>query len=137
MALEYQAFMDASARAPDGDFVLGGYIGTAETWAAFSKEWEALLPLGTRAKNGKYHFKMSEMAHRGAMDRVALFHAVIDKYPLTGVSGRICLADFDRALERANVLFSRLNISNDFQKWTNPYFFFSGTSWTPFTFSAK
>ena len=62
MALEFQAFVDGSARRPDGDFILGGHIATAETWANFSKEWEELLPLAPLAKNGKRHFKMSEMA---------------------------------------------------------------------------
>jgi hypothetical protein len=33
MALEFQAFIDGSARPPDGDFVLTGHIATAEAWA--------------------------------------------------------------------------------------------------------
>ena len=33
MALEFQAFIDDSARPPDGDFVLAGHIATAEAWA--------------------------------------------------------------------------------------------------------
>jgi hypothetical protein len=62
MARDFKAFIDGSACPPDGDFVLGGYIARAETWAQFTKDWEELLPLGTRAKNGNFHFKMSEMA---------------------------------------------------------------------------
>jgi hypothetical protein len=65
MALNFQAFIDDSYSSED--FVIGGYIGTAETWAAFAKDWEVIRPLGTRAKNGRQHFKMSEMAHQGRM----------------------------------------------------------------------
>jgi hypothetical protein len=125
MALKYQAFIDGSARPPDGDFVLGGYIAPAETWAQFSKDWKELLPrFGTRAKNGKFHFKMSEMARSpGGLERAKLFHAVIEKYPLIAISCRMNLTDFAQALRRADVLCSRLNIANDFRRWGNPYFF--------------
>jgi len=44
--------------------VLAGHIATAEAWGHFAKESAELLPLGTKAKNGNYHFKMSEMALR-------------------------------------------------------------------------
>jgi len=57
-----QAYIDDSYKR-NGEFVLAGHIATAESWAKFAKEWEALLPsAGTLASNGNYHFKMSEMA---------------------------------------------------------------------------
>lgn len=59
MALSFQAFIDDSTT-PGGEFVLAGHIAPAEAWAKFAKEWEELLPFGTLAENGKYHFKMSE-----------------------------------------------------------------------------
>jgi hypothetical protein len=62
MAMNCQAFIDDSRTKPSGEFVLGGHVAPAEKWVAFSGEWGGLLPLGTRAKNGKFHFKMAEMA---------------------------------------------------------------------------
>jgi Protein of unknown function (DUF3800) len=124
MARDFKAFIDGSACPPDGDFVLGGYIARAETWAQFTKDWEELLPLGTRAKNGNFHFKMSEMARTPeGQERARLFYAVIEKYPLIAISCRINLIDFTQALESADILCSRLNIANNFDRWKNPYFF--------------
>ena len=48
-----QAFIDESGK--NDWFVLGGYIASAEAWAAFSKDWEQILPLGIRDKKG-FHF---------------------------------------------------------------------------------
>ena len=55
----FQAFIDDSYT-PDGEFVLAGHVATAESWVAFAKEWEELLPFGTIAPNAKFHFKMSK-----------------------------------------------------------------------------
>jgi hypothetical protein len=123
MALEYQAFIDDSKGEPNGDFALGGYIATAEVWAQFSKDWEELLPHGTRAKNGKFRFKMKEMTSQSGMERVRHFYEVIEKYPLIPISCCLSLADFFQAFERMEILLSKLNFSNDFAKWKNPYFF--------------
>jgi hypothetical protein len=122
MALNFQAFIDESKS--DEEFVLGGYIAPAETWANFAKDWEALLPLGTRAKNGHLHFKMSEMVRSGGIVRVPQFYNVIDKYPeLMPISFRMNLKDFERAQERAHVIFARLNWTIHIGQWTNPYMF--------------
>jgi hypothetical protein len=101
MALQFQAFIDDSARRPDGDIVLAGHIATAEAWAHFAKEWEELLPLATLAKNGKYHFKMSEMARseRG-IERTKPFYRLIEKYAVASIAYRMSLEDFARAIER-------------------------------------
>jgi hypothetical protein len=58
-----QAYMDDSF-SPGGVHVLAGYVAPAESWAAFSKEWEQLLPRALPGKTGKYRFKMKEMARR-------------------------------------------------------------------------
>lgn len=92
-----QAFIDDSYTR-GGVFVLGGYIAAAETWAHFSKAWEELLPLGTRAKNGKFHFKMSEMARH--MDRVRAFYNVIENHDLIEVWCKIDEGDIERAKAR-------------------------------------
>jgi Protein of unknown function (DUF3800) len=122
MALNFQAFFDESKS--DEEFVLGGYIAPAETWAKFAKDWEVLLPLGTRAKNDQLHFKMSEMVYAGGMVRVQQFYNVIDKYhELMPISFRMNLKDFERAQERARIIFERLNWTIHLGKWTNPYIF--------------
>jgi hypothetical protein len=123
MALNFQAFVDDSKTPPNGEFVLAGYIATAETWAHFSKEWEAALPFGTKTKNGKDHFKMSEMARsERTMERVRMFYNVIENYPLLPISCRVNLVEFALAQERMRILLREWRMEMDFLHWTNPYF---------------
>jgi hypothetical protein len=123
MALQFQAFIDDSST-PGGEFVLAGYIAPAQAWAQFAKEWEQLLPSGTIAENGKYHFKMSEMAMTPErMERVPAFYWIIEKYVTASVSARMNLADFKSALERAREFFWRLKLDVNFARFENPYYF--------------
>lgn len=124
MALNFQAFVDGRSGAPDGDFVLGGYIAPAETGAQFSKDWEEILPLGTRAKNGKFHFKMSEMARSDAgLERAEVFYRVIEKYDLVPIACRLNLQDFAEEKRRLVALAAQWNAYGDFSSWSNPYYF--------------
>jgi hypothetical protein len=127
MALKFQAFVDDSARRPDGDFVLAGHIATAAAWAHFAKEWEELLPLGTLAKNGKRHFKMTEMAHtKDGIERTEPFYRLIEKYVAVSISYRMNLEDFARAIERMKSptgFIGSLGMTIDFFRWENPFFF--------------
>jgi Protein of unknown function (DUF3800) len=112
-----QAFVDDSY-SPDGTFVLGGHIATAEAWAKFSEEWEKLLPLGTLAPNGKYHFKMTEMAANAErMARVAAFFRVIEKHVMMSLHVKLNLGDMERA--KARVWAPRRTINWGF--FQNPY----------------
>lgn len=123
MALNFQAFVDDSLT-PGGEFVLGGYVATAETWAEFAKQWEELLPLGTRARNGKYHFKMSEMAQSPErMKRVPSFYGVIEKNVRLAISCRINLTDFARARKRVEEIAIKMDWSINLFRWANPYYF--------------
>ena len=83
----WQAYIDDSWK-PNGTFVLAGYIATAENWAHFAKEWDALLPSGgTLAKSGRYHFKMAEMATNPTrMERVPAFYWVIENHVQVALS---------------------------------------------------
>jgi hypothetical protein len=82
-----------------GACVLGGYAATAESWAAFSKEWEELLPSALRGGPRNIHrFKMKEMARR--LDRVPPFYRVIEKHVLLGISCKIDAGDLQRARNR-------------------------------------
>jgi hypothetical protein len=90
-----QAYIDESYTA-NGVFVLGGYIATAEAWAAFSKEWEGLLPLTMRGGEfNKHRFKMSEMSH--FMDRVHAFHRVIENHVILSIYCKINIPDIRKA----------------------------------------
>jgi hypothetical protein len=74
-----QAFIDDSYTAK-GTFVLGGYIANAEAWARFSAEWEAALPKALRKADGRYYFKMSDMAGRGRLADVPQFVKIIEDH---------------------------------------------------------
>jgi hypothetical protein len=117
-----QAFIDESFS--DEEFVLAGHIATAESWANFAKEWEQLLPaFGTLNDQGKYHFKMSEMAQSSErMDRVPAFYKVIEDHIITSISARVNLPDFEGAHERFASSASRMNWTVNLGLWTNPYF---------------
>jgi hypothetical protein len=68
-----QAFIDDSTD-EGGTFVLAGHIASAEVWSNFAKEWEEMLPFGIRGKDGKFYFKMNEMAAVAErMERVGAF----------------------------------------------------------------
>ena len=122
MALNFQALIDDSYTKEE--FVLGGHIATAENWVQFSKDWEELLPFGTRAKNGAFHFKMKEMAgNPERMARVEVFYRVIENYVSASISCRINQIEFAQAYERAQSFAFRMNWSVDFAKWKNPYYF--------------
>ena len=69
--------------------------------AAFSRDWEELLPMGIRAPNGKFHFKMREMNSPERLERVRLFYQVIEKYVISSISCRINLEAFENAFVRA------------------------------------
>jgi hypothetical protein len=129
MALNFQAFLDESApkdaSSGDVEFVLAGHIATADAWEEFSEEWRELLPLGTRASNGNFHFKMAEMARTPeSRDRVRHFYAVIEKYVLTSISVRVNLEYFARAHERLEMAGRFHNWPPIPQRlWKNPYFY--------------
>jgi hypothetical protein len=95
-----QAFIDESI-GESGVWVLGGYVATAEAWALFSKEWEEMLPFGTRDKDNLYHFKMNEMArNQDRMQRVPGFFRIIEKYVSLAISCKANIIDIQRAKNR-------------------------------------
>lgn len=110
-----QAFIDDSA-SDVGTFVLAGYIASAERWAEFAGEWEALLPLATMGSNNKRRFKMSEMAAR--MRDVPPFYRLIEKYAALGVSCKIDVRELARAIDRIWIDGRHIN----FNHMVNPYF---------------
>jgi len=120
MVLNSQAFMDESHSGDE--FILGGYIQTAEVWALFARDWEGMLPVGTVAKNGKRHFKMSEMAYFGKMNEVKQFYSIIEKHNLIPISCRLNMEDFHSAKNKMDDLSSRMGWKPNYGIWENKYF---------------
>ena len=108
-----QVYVDDSTTERD-NFVLAGYIGTAEEWMKFSNEWTPLArQWGTLQNDGNYVFKMSDMAwNPERMKRVSAFYRVIEKHALAGFSFGINRRSFKRALSRLTVKGVDLNRTN-------------------------
>lgn len=99
-----QVFTDDSTTKRD-NFVLAGYIATAEEWLDFSNEWTPLArQWGTLQKDGNYIFKMADMASNPErMERVPAFYRVIENHALAAFSFGINRQSFKRALSRISV----------------------------------
>jgi hypothetical protein len=100
--MTFQAFMDESYT-EGGTYVLAGYIAREETWRSFSDYWTKLLPNSVLGKDGRYRFKMREMAHFGRMARVPEFYSIIEKYDPIRLSCKIDVSDVERAKIRMSV----------------------------------
>ncbi len=125
-----QAYIDDSRDGATGNFVLAGYIASAEQWAAFSQEWESMLPNAVKTSKGVHRFKMSEMKHFGKMNDVSLFHNIIMKHVQMSVSvvfnSNELKARVDRLVaEAAHPGYGKINIEIDNmkKKWRDPFFF--------------
>ena len=78
MALNFQAFIDDSYS--NEEFVLGGYIAPAGTWAKFALAWEEVR-MRDKDKGRSIYFTISEMNRTQAgRDRVRVFYNIIDEY---------------------------------------------------------
>lgn len=123
-----QAYMDESTDDESGLFVLAGYISSAEKWAQFSREWETLLPLSALQEDGRYRFKMSEMAQR-RMGNVPAFLHVIRKYAEMSVSCVVDKTVLQRVLGRLTAHVSveggeqQIDIESIKKAWGDPYYF--------------
>lgn len=116
-----QAFIDESYD-DDGLFVMGGFVASYEARAAFSQEWEALLPrFGILGKSGKYHFHMTEMMMLPERrKRIRPFFNVIQDNIVCAISASINLTEFRRAIESISLG------ENNRLKWglsSDPYYF--------------
>jgi hypothetical protein len=113
-----QGFIDESYD-DGGTFVLGGCIASAESWAAFTKDWEPMLGVyGLTDKDGIRYFKMSHMASvPERMARVPAFFQVIEKHIWAFVSAKINTYELRRALSRLMVP----NLALDWSEFSDPY----------------
>lgn len=113
-----KAYIDDSYTA-NGEFILAGHISTDERWAAFDSQWRAgLKKFGTLARNGSYHFKMSEMAsNKERMERLPFFWRTIQDHVLVSLSCRINLFELHCAINR---IYSP-GVHIDYGFWKNPF----------------
>jgi hypothetical protein len=120
--MSLQAFIDDSYN-PNGAFVLAGHIASDSAWAQFAKQWNALLPsAGTLASNGRYHFKMAEMAaytHR--LERVPAFYWIIEEHVLTSPPCKFDLIEFENAKKRVKSELLQFGFQVDFCRMESPY----------------
>jgi hypothetical protein len=115
-----QAAIDESA-AKDGVFVLAGYIAPAESWARFSDVWGRMLrPFGTPRPDGRYHFKMHEMAARpDGIAKSEPFYRVIEENVLGWVSVRLNQQELRNAIRRINIPGALIE---DWASFGNPWY---------------
>ena len=119
LLMVFQAFIDDSYK-PEGVYVLAGHIASAEVWGRFSQEWEELLPYGTRATDGGFHFKANEMMNNPERaERVGAFYRLIENSDLVSISCKINISDLNKAKDRLWVFGNRI----DWGPFTDPFFF--------------
>lgn len=119
----WQAYIDESA---DNRFlVLSGYVATAERWAAFSRDWEELLPKAYLRSDGSTNFKMREMAKsEERMSWVLPFFKVIEKHVQLALLFEMDLSEFERARKSVKVFDHESNEIVLNPPWiNNPYVF--------------
>ena len=115
MVASFQAFIDDS-RSKD-EFVLAGHIATSEAWATFAQQWENLLPLATKTKNGKWHFKMSEMAMSPTlMSHVPAFYKLVEEHVISSISCRMNMDVYRSAIARSERMAVGLPTSHPFYR---------------------
>jgi hypothetical protein len=103
LLMVWQAFMDESV--DEGLFVLAGYVAPAENWARLAGEWEQMLPYGCLGSDGRYRFKMSEMAQLPErMERVPRFYRIIERHIPVSLSITLPLKDFHAGKRRIFLL---------------------------------
>ena len=94
-----QAFVDDSH--DDQIYLLAGHVASAEAWAKLSVEWERLLPkFGVLMPNGKYAFKMNQMAQPHRLENVAPFYRLIEEHVSFSFAAWLWKRDIPRAYSR-------------------------------------
>jgi uncharacterized protein DUF3800 len=115
-----QAYIDDSAE-EGGVFVLAGYIANAESWVKFSGIWDKMLPtFGTPRPDGRYHFKMNEMANRpDGIAKSEPFFRVIEDHVLGWLSVSIDQSELRSAIARIHIPGEIIEYWN---AYTNPWY---------------
>jgi hypothetical protein len=77
----FQAYIDETlGESPHGVFVMGGFISTAEAWAAFSDEWQQHLDYRSAHYRKLESFHYREMRSEADKERCRWFYRVAHKY---------------------------------------------------------
>ncbi len=124
-----QAYIDDSQDDASGTYVLAGYISSKQNWNTFSQEWRERLPLAIVQEDGRFRFKMSEMALFGRMENVPAFYNLIQKYAQYSVACVINKNELREVIDSLHVdlLFengSRIPVFIDHNSafWNSPYY---------------
>ena len=94
----FRAYIDESCK--DGLFAMAGYLASADSWSAFSSEWEQFLGLGPPYFRRIVEVKMSEMTSPLGLEQCELFYRLIEKYAVAQVSCCIRIADLKAAYQK-------------------------------------
>ncbi len=115
-----QAYIDESFDKDESVFVLGGYIAPVDTWAAFARDWEEILPYaGLKDESEQFYFKMSDLAARDkGIEKSQAFFRIIEKHRPLAITVKIVKRELDNAIARIIVPSS----PPDFGMFRNPYF---------------
>jgi hypothetical protein len=92
-----QAYCDGSTK-PGAALIFAGYVGSVDTWLAFSDEWNELLTLRPRINP----FKMSDMAN-SQMERAMFHYRVIEKSPIYGIGCAIPIGPLRKVVDELRV----------------------------------
>ena len=93
--LMLQAYCDGSTEAGVA-LIFAGYLGSVDTWLAFSNEWDELLKLGPGA------FKMSDIG-ASQMERAMFHYRLIEKAPIYGIGCAIPIGSLRKVVDELQV----------------------------------
>ena len=119
-----QVFADDSGTEAE-NFVLAGYLATAEEWIRFSNEWAPLAKRwGVLQKDGGYVFHMTEMAWgKERRERVSAFYRIIEKHKLSAFAFGINKRSHRRAISRLSVKNHDLDLNSLSNSYMLLFFF--------------
>ena len=124
-----QAYIDDSQNNESGVYVLAGYVSTAEKWADFAREWKERLPLAVQQNDGRFRFKMSEMAAFGRMENVSAFHNLIVTHAEASIACILNMHELSDIIDSIEVIIAGtngqivpLNIDAIKEFWRNPFY---------------
>jgi hypothetical protein len=116
MALK--AYIDGSGTGAPDPLVLAGYVAPAETWAAFSEEWQARLDMNPKLE----YLKMNEMAQKPERrERTIWFYRVIEDFVSASVSCVVHTEALKRVLAETRLW--QAIPESDRGSLDNPYYF--------------
>ena len=107
LILMLQAYFDGSTES-GSVLIFAGYLGSVDTWLAFSDEWGELLTLHPLIS----HFKMSAIG-TSQMERAMFHYKLIERSQIFGIAVAIPIEPLTKVVKE-------LGLDSE---WANPYYF--------------